>query len=354
MRHILKTALAAGTALMLTAGLAGPASAEIQKRKFSVVGTWGNLDNYKSHEQPFWSKTLPAASNGDVLGDIKSYTELGLSGYEPMRLLKSGVFDFAHALTSYHASDSPVIEGVDLAGVAPTIELSRKVTTAYKPILEQEFDKQFNAKLLMMYTFPSQNMWCKPEVKGIEDLEGLKIRTYSTTLGDFIEGLGASSVTIAFAEVVPALEKGVADCGITGTLPAYNAKWWQVVNTAYKLPLSWAVAVLAANNKTWDKMNGDTQAFMMKEIGALEDRMWAANAENDGMGIACNTSGPCPLGDPGGMTLVEPSAADVAKRQEILENLVLPRWASRCKADGCVDNWNATIGKVAGVTAKAN
>ena len=43
------------------------------------------------------------------------------------------------------------------------------------------------------------------------------------------KGSNASAVTIAFAEVVPALQKGVADCGITGTMPAYNAKWWQVV-----------------------------------------------------------------------------------------------------------------------------
>ena len=44
-------------------------------------------------------------------------------------------------------------------------------------------------------------------------------RVYSTTLGDFVEGAGGVSVTIPFAEVVPALQKGVADCGITGTMP---------------------------------------------------------------------------------------------------------------------------------------
>ena len=60
------------------------------------------------------------------------------------------------------------------------------------------------------------------------------------TIGDFIEGLGASAVTIAFAEVVPALQKGVADCGITGTTPAYNAKWWQVANTNIRVRFGYA------------------------------------------------------------------------------------------------------------------
>jgi hypothetical protein len=32
---------------------------------------------------------------------------------------------------------------------------------------------------------------------------------------------------------------------------------------------------------------------------------------------------------------------------------VLPRWAARCGAE-CVRNWNDTVGKVVGLTAKAN
>ena len=54
-------------------------------------------------------------------------------------------------------------------------------------------------------------------------------------------------MTIAFAEVVPALQKGVADCGLTGTLPAYNAKWWQVVTHNIRIRLGYASSFLAMN-----------------------------------------------------------------------------------------------------------
>jgi TRAP-type C4-dicarboxylate transport system substrate-binding protein len=119
------------------------------------------------------------------------------------------------------------------ATLTQDIDTQRKVAEAYFPTLETLFAEVYNAKLMMLYPFPSQTLWCKDEVTGIEDLKGKKIRTYSATLGDFVEAVGGTSVTVAFAEVIPALEKGVVDCGITGTMSAYTAKWNQVATHAY-------------------------------------------------------------------------------------------------------------------------
>ncbi len=58
----------------------------------------------------------------------------------------------------------------------------------------------------------------------------------------------------------------------------------------------------------------------------------------------------CENGDPGAVTLTEPSDADVKEREGILENFVLKKWAARCGAD-CVKDWNDTAGKVVGVMA---
>lgn len=69
----------------------------------------------------------------------------------------------------------------------------------------------------MLYPFPSPTLWCNGAVSGIADLEGKKIRICSTTLDDFVEGVGGVSVTVAFSQVIPALEKGVVDCEIGET-----------------------------------------------------------------------------------------------------------------------------------------
>ncbi len=348
--------LAAG---VLAAGVfamaAPPAAAEVQTFKFDVVGTWGFLENWKQFESKFWNEQLPAASGGKLTANAKPYTELGLKGYEVMSGLKKGAYDAVHALTSYSAKASPELEGIDLAGVIQDYDTYRKAVEAYRPIIAREIADKYNAMLLNVYTFPSQQLWCNMGDRSIEklslkDLAGKEIRTYSRTLGDFIEGLNASAVTIAFAEVVPALQKGVADCGITGTMPAYNAKWWQVVTHNIRIRVGYAATFTAMNMDTWNSLNADTQNLIMAEAAKLEDEIWAFESGLDQKGMDCNASGPCDKGEPGGMIPITPSAADQAMLKDIAENVVLKRWAKRC-GQKCADEWNATVGKIVGMTA---
>ena len=353
----LKRALTAtAVATVLAAGIAAPATAEIDEYQFEVVGTWGFLENYKQFEQRFWTEILPAASGGKLTANVAPYTELGLKGYEVMAGVQKGAFDAVHALTSYSAQASPALEGIDLAGVIQDFETYRKAVDAYRPILEREVREKYNAQIVNVYTFPSQQLWCNLGDKSItqvslKDLAGKKIRTYSRTLGDFIEGLNASAVTIAFAEVVPALQKGVADCGITGTMPAYNAKWWQVVTHNIRVRVGYAATFTAINLDVWNDFSKETQDLILSEAKKLEDEIWAFESSLDQKGMDCNASGPCDAGEPGGMVPITPTAADQAMLEDIAENVVLKRWAERCGAD-CAAEWNATIGKVVGLTAK--
>jgi TRAP-type C4-dicarboxylate transport system substrate-binding protein len=332
------------------------AAADYGKREFKVVGTWGNLSHWKERESRFWNEDLPKASGGALTANAKPYTELGLSGFEVMRLLKLGVYDAVHGLAAYTSQDSPAMEGMDLAGIVQNIKTYREVSDAYREILSRELNDKYNAKLMMIYAWPSQQLWCNLGDKSntnvsLKDLAGKKIRTYSTTLGDFIEGLGASAVTIAFAEVVPALQKGVADCGITGTLPAYNAKWYQVVTHNIRVRVGYTNSYLAMNNNTWNSLTPDAQKLLDGLMPGFEDEMWTATAEANQLGMDCNASGPCPIGEAGGMVPIEPSAADKEQLKQIVQDVVIKRWAKRCGTQKCVDEWNATVGKIVGMKA---
>lgn len=343
------TALAA-TVAILTAVQTAPAAD--QPVVIKAVGTWGNLTNYQKHEGPFWNERIAEASDGQIVGEIKPQTELGLKGFEIMRLVKNGVFDFAFGLPGYVAAENAVFEGADLSSLTQDIETEQKVAEAYFPVLEQAFAEIYNAKLLMLYPFPSQTLWCNAEVNGIDDLNGKKIRVYATTLGDFVEGAGGTSVTVPFAEVIPALDKGVVDCGITGTMSAYKANWQQVATHAYTLRVGWGLAFGAMNMDKWNAMSADQQSLLQAELDQLNEQMWAETATEDDVAIACITGGDCGIGEPGAMKLVEPSEADLEKRDQIATDVVLARWAERCGAE-CATTWNDTVGKILGLTAEA-
>lgn len=348
MNNTIKTLMAAA---MLTASAVGVVAAD-KPATIKAVGTWGSLTNYQKHEGPFWNEQITEASGGTIIGDIKPQTELGLKGFEIMRLVKNGVFDFAFGLPGYVAAENAIFEGGDLSSVTQDIDTQRKVADAYYPILEKAFAETYNAKLMTLYPFPSQTLWCNGEVKGLADLAGKKIRVYSTTLGDFVEGVGGTSVTVPFAEVIPALEKGVVDCGITGTMSAYKAKWHQVATHAYTLRVGWGLAFGAMNMDKWNSMSADQQAVLTKEIDALTDRMWAETATEDEVAISCITGGKCDIGEPGAMTLVEPTDADLKARDKIANDVILARWAERC-GEECAATWNDTVGSLLGLKAVA-
>ncbi len=346
------------TVAMVTATFmlgSGAALAEGPPVKISAVGTWNSMTNYNDREAPFW-RGLPKATGGQIISTIGSYSEFGLKGFEIMRMLKSGVFDYAYGLPGYVAAENAIFEGGDLSSVTQDIDTQRKVAEAYFPTLEKAFAEIYNAKLLQLYPFPSQVLYCRDEIKGLEDLKGKKIRVYATTLGDFVEGVGGTSVTVPFGEVIPALEKGVVDCGITGTMSAYTAKWYQAANYVYTMRVGWGLAFGAMNMDKWNSMTKEQQADLKTRLDELTDRMWKETAAEDEVAIQCLTGSSCPKeeGAPvGGMTLVKPTPADLQVRDKVANDVILARWAERCGKE-CADNWNATVGKVLNMQATAN
>jgi len=96
------------------------------------------------------------------------------------------------------------------------------------------------------------------------------------------------------------------------------------------------------------------RALLQKEIARLEDEIWKATDIETQQGIDCNIGKEsCTMGTKAKMTLVPVSDADRALLKKVLSETVVPKWAARCPGD-CVANWNSTVGKIVGITAKGH
>ncbi len=333
--------------------LAASVSAQtLPKTHLKVVGGLSNLTAYNDYEKPFWTNVVPTLSNGQVTADIKGFNEMGLKGPEVLRLMSQGVIEFGTATLSYFASDNPINEAVDLAGLASDAKIARAVVQAFEPIYVKHYGPGSGIKVLGLSTYPAQVLFCNTEIKGLADIKGKKVRTSSRTQAEFIEAFGGSSVTMAFGEVVPALQNKVVDCAITGTLSGYSSKWYEVSTHLYALPINWNPQIHGVNQKAWAKLDPKVQVFLQTNIKDLIDKMWDAAATQTQQGYDCNTgNAACPFPVKGKMVLVKPSEADHALMKKVMQEQVLPKWAARCSAS-CVQDFNATISKVVGLTAK--
>jgi TRAP-type C4-dicarboxylate transport system substrate-binding protein len=233
--------------------------------------------------------------------------------------------------------------------------MGRDVADAWMPEMQKTMKEKHNALILGTFPFPEQVFYCRGDIKSVADLKGKKVRVQGTSQGDFVTALGGVGVTIAFGEVVPALEKGVVDCGITGTMPAYKAKWPEVTNTLYRLPVGFTVGLWVVNLSAWNKLSPDTRTFLEKQFKALEDKSWKLVEAETEEGVACTTGqgGTCSVGPPGKLKLVQPSEADFKARDRALNDVVLKAWAKRC-GDACAAKWTEIIGKRYGLAATAN
>ena len=333
------------------AGVSSAGAAELERTHFKIIGENSAGLNYKELERPLWEEWIPQASNGKVTGDMLPFDQVGLDNATILRLLKQGAMDIGTTDASRLAADDPRFEGADLAGIALTIQDARKAVDAYRSVLNGIMEENWNVKVLFWGPAPPQVFWCRVPITGLADLQGKKVRVFNKTMIDFLNGVGATAVSINFPEVVPALQRGVVDCAVTGTMSGNTAGWGEVTTHLYPMYMGWAIRFTAINLRTWNRITPEVQGFLLDQFKQYEDKYWdfmdqaTKDAENCNIGKQ-----PCTMGNVLELQLVTVKPEEQVEHKRIMETGVLSGWVERAGPDAAKE-WNDTVGKVLGLTA---
>jgi len=316
-----------------------------------VVGSWNNLTLFKNFEQPFWTEVVPKEMG--IKTTMTSLGQVNLKGAAVMRQMNMGVFDVVHTVIDYVVEDSAPLAGLDLPALATDLALARKVVDAYIPVLEEALAKDFGVKLLSVTPYPAQVLFSRDRINGLNDLKGKKIRASGWTTSEFVDAVGATGVTLAFSEVPQAMQRGVVDGAVTGSLSGYSAGWGEVSKFVYPLPIGgWDYVIGTISLKTWNKFTPDQQTQLQKLIKErLEEPAWEVTARETEEGIQCLSGGNCPHGKPNNLEVIPLTEADKKLSYDVLVKNVLPAWSKKVSPE-TVKKWNATIGQQVGMEAK--
>jgi TRAP-type C4-dicarboxylate transport system substrate-binding protein len=338
----------------LTLAILPAGASAFEKLQVRVLGNFQNQLQSSKVERPFF-EGLPRESGGKVTVNFRTMDEVGIKGFEGVRLLKLGVFDIMAVQLGYVSGDDPFLNGLDLPGIASDITTARKVADAYRAVFDKRVQERHNGKLLALWPYPAQMVYCRGPISGLDDFKGKKIRVWAPTAGHLVESLGGVGVTLSFPENYQALQRGVVDCSITGSLSGNTAKWPEVTTHFYPLALAWGMQTHVANLDFWNRLEPDARAFFEKQLRRMEEELWELADVTTQDGVRCNTStGPCSYGSPFKMTLVPVKESDRARLKELVEKVVLPRWAADCNKNytNCSGVWNETVGKAVGMTIR--
>jgi TRAP-type C4-dicarboxylate transport system substrate-binding protein len=316
-----------------------------------ALGSLGDTSQYKLLEEPFWTRQLAADSNGRITAELVPFDRTGLRGAEAIQLTRLGVISFLTVPLSQVASEDLEANAMDLPGMSPTLGQLRRVTDAYRPVLVDLYRERYGIELLAMFSYPAQVVSCAEKFTGLRGLAGRRVRTSSAVQTNFVEALGGIGVNIPFVGILSAVEKGVVDCVITGTLTGNSIGLYRVMHYIEALPINWGVQMVAANSAAWEALDPEVRSFLRDELRGYEERAWRVAADATEDGFDCNTGRPsCKTGEKGTMVLVPPSAEDEALRRQILASTILPKWAERCGPE-CAFQWNRSVGVLLGLTA---
>ncbi|MDO9710089.1 TRAP transporter substrate-binding protein [Paracraurococcus lichenis] len=334
---------------------AGPARSQAPAPiEIKVVGGLASISQYVRYEAPFWTDRVPGLTHGRLRAEIAPFDRSGIRGQEMLQLMRLGVVSFGTVLLSVAASEEPELNGIDLPMLNPDIATLRQTEQLWRPRLEVLLRERYGIRLLAVYTYPAQVMFCRQAFAGLGDLAGRRVRVSSVGQSELIAALGAVPVVTPFAEIVPAIRAGVVECALTGALSGNAIGLHQVTTHVSPVSISWGVSIFGANQRAWNALPEEVRDALRTGLAGLQEEIWRGAEQETADGLACNAGRPdCANGTRGRMTIVEDRPQDQARRRQLLQDTVLPAWVERCGPD-CAESWNRIMAPLRGIVAKAD
>ena len=267
---------------------------------------------------------VKARTNGQLIINLTSFPELGISGSDNMTLIRDGTLDIAEIYTGYVAGEVPALEIQSLWGMFKDHKAQYDATTVLTPDLERMIAEESGGSPIIThnwYVGIDQFFFCGEALMTPEDFKGKKTRSHGAAISDWIEGMGADAQFVAFAEVYTALERGILDCGVTGADPAYGQRWYEVTTHMNGFLVSLFNDNVVMNSTNFNKLPEDLRAILIEEGAKHELEALRLAAIQNEVGVKKN--------ELAGLTKVLFSEELQALSDQAVLNNVVPGWINR-------------------------
>ncbi|NNM73396.1 TRAP transporter substrate-binding protein [Enterovirga aerilata] len=268
------SALAFGLSVGLLAAL--PASAQT---KWNLPAAYP-ADNPHTENLTAFAKDVADATGGKLQITVHANASL-FKAPEIKRAVQTGQAQMGEVLISIHENEDPIF-GLDVVPfLATSYPQAKKLWEAQKPAVEAKLASQ-GIKLLFAVPWAPQGLYAKKDINSVEDMKGLKWRSYNVGTAKIGELIGAQSVTVQAAELPQALATGVINAFITSGGTGYDSKVWESLTHFYDLQAWIPKNLTFVNQAAFDGLDKPTQEAILKAAAIAEQRGWKAWEEKSG------------------------------------------------------------------------
>jgi TRAP-type C4-dicarboxylate transport system substrate-binding protein len=256
--------------------LAVPSLAQVIKLTLAdqnAVTGWGPV-----HALQPWVKKVEEATKGKVKIDV-FYSQTLAKGPDIWNAVKSGVADMGWCFHGYWPDMTPLSDVITLPSL-PYIKAEKGSEVLWKlyekfPAIQREFKDVHVCQLWTSH--PYYLITSKKQVKTMEDLKGLKIRTTGGPPTDQMKALGAVPIMIPMPDNYLSLQKGVID-GMGAPWEAIlSFRLYEVVKYYTIVPTCAVYFSMSMNKQKWESLPKDVQEAITSVSGLEAAKFWGRN-----------------------------------------------------------------------------
>ena len=227
-----------------------------------------------------FAEKIKERTNGELDIVVETGGALGYKGPELLKAVRDGLVPLSDMLISGVAGDEMLFQIVTL----PFLVLNADEAKLLNDICRPYFDKaaaKWGQKILYIAPWPAAGLWTKNEIKSVEDLKGLKTRTYDKNGALVVKATGGTPYALPFSEVYSSLATGLIDSVITSTPTGVDGKFWEVLEYFHRLNITYATDMVNVNLKAFNKLDKETQQILIDTGKEMEEIMWERAKQTD-------------------------------------------------------------------------
>jgi len=269
-----------------------------------------------------YAKEVQQKTNNKMQITVYPGGELPYPPPEAINIVRDRFVDGAGCVGDFVAGTVPILNLTNLPMLVTDLNEMTEAMKVFVPYVDKELEKRGIS--LLFWHFNSQKCIFgrgKP-VERLEDLKGMKIRTFGVPDSQFMKRLGVTPVSMPNTEVPTAMQRGVMDAFIASAFFSVGSRWAELCDWVYLIDMT-AIAVYEVVSTASVKNLSESDKKILfdtaqtyhsrwnREIVALEEKSRKAMADK-------------------GKKMIPITPGDRAKAVEIIR----PYWEEWAKATG--------------------
>ena len=259
--------------LLLAFGMATAASAQT---KWDMPTPYPD-GNFHTRNVIEFAADVDKATNGSLKITVHSAGSL-IKHPEIKRSVRQGTAPIGEMLESLSSNEAAVYGLDSVPFLATGYDASRKLYAAQKPYLEKQLASE-GLMLLFSVPWPPQGLYAKREIKSVDDLKGLKFRTYNAMIGRIASLAGSVPTQIEVPDLPTAFATGRVDVMITSASTGVDTKsqdyLTHYIDTQAWLPRN----IVIVNKEAFDKLSPAEKKALTDAAKVAEERGWKMSME---------------------------------------------------------------------------